>query len=113
MSEYAIRFLAGGLAVSVFALLGDILRPKSFAGLLGAAPSVALVSLALAFSSHGPDYTAIDARSMIIGAAALGIFGIVTCHALKHLRMSAMGGSVLAFGAWLMVAFGLYKVTLT
>lgn len=113
MSEYVIRFLAGGLAVSGFALLGDMLRPKSFAGLFGAAPSVALVSLALALSSHGPDYTAIDARSMIIGAAALGVFGIVTCHALKRLRTSALGASLLAFGAWLMVAFGLYKIVLT
>lgn len=113
MSEYAIRFLAGGLAVSIFALLGDVIRPKSFAGLLGAAPSVALVSLALALSSHGPNYTSIDARSMIIGAAALGVFGIVTCHALKHLRMSALGASTLAFSVWLLVAFGLYGVVLT
>jgi hypothetical protein len=33
MTEYVIRFLVGG------AVLGDLLRPKSFAGLLGAAPS--------------------------------------------------------------------------
>jgi hypothetical protein len=46
--EYIIRFPAGGIVVSAFALLGDILRPKSFAGLFGAAPSVALVTLGLA-----------------------------------------------------------------
>ena len=38
--EFLLRFLAGELAVSIFALLGDVLRPKSFAGLFGAAPSV-------------------------------------------------------------------------
>jgi hypothetical protein len=29
--DYVIRFLAGGAVVSVFAILGDVLRPKSFA----------------------------------------------------------------------------------
>ena len=45
MTEYVVRFLIGGLAVSSFAILGDLLRPKSFAGLFGAAPSVALATL--------------------------------------------------------------------
>ena len=31
--DYVIRFLAGGIVVSLFAVVGDILRPKSFAGL--------------------------------------------------------------------------------
>ena len=30
MFEYGLRFLAGGIAVSGFAALGDTLRPKSF-----------------------------------------------------------------------------------
>jgi hypothetical protein len=37
MTEYVVRFFLGGLVVSAFAMLGDILRPKSFAGLFGAA----------------------------------------------------------------------------
>ena len=45
MLEYGLRFLAGGIAVSTFAALGDSLRPKSFAGLFGAAPSIALATL--------------------------------------------------------------------
>jgi hypothetical protein len=44
MLEYGLRFLAGGIAVSAFATLGDTLRPKSFAGLFGAAPSIALAT---------------------------------------------------------------------
>ena len=31
MLEYVLRFVAGGIAVSAFAALGDTLRPKSFA----------------------------------------------------------------------------------
>jgi hypothetical protein len=35
--DYFLRFIAGGVAVSMFAALGDTLQPKSFAGLFGAA----------------------------------------------------------------------------
>ena len=45
MTEYILRFIVGGAIVSAFATLGDMLKPKSFAGLLGAAPSVALATL--------------------------------------------------------------------
>jgi hypothetical protein len=58
MTEYVIRFLVGGMVVSAFSMLGDILRPKSFAGLFGAAPSVALATLAIAVYQHGRDYAA-------------------------------------------------------
>jgi hypothetical protein len=44
VTEYVVRFLAGGLLVSMFAVVGDIVRPKSFAGLFEAAPSVATCS---------------------------------------------------------------------
>jgi hypothetical protein len=49
--EYVLRFLIGGSIVSLFAVFGDVLRPKSAAGLLGAAPSVALATLGLATGS--------------------------------------------------------------
>jgi hypothetical protein len=45
MVQILIRFLVGGAVLSVFAAIGDVLRPKSFAGLFGAAPSVALATL--------------------------------------------------------------------
>ena len=48
MTDYVIRFLVGGVVVSFFAMLGDVLNPKSFAGLFSAAPSVALATIALA-----------------------------------------------------------------
>ena len=63
--DNVIRFFAGGLIVSLFAMVADILRPKSFAGLFGAAPSVALATLPLAFWRHGGGYVSIEARSMI------------------------------------------------
>jgi uncharacterized membrane protein (GlpM family) len=110
MTESVIRFIAGGAVVSVFALIGDVLRPKSFAGLLGAAPSVALVSLSLATTMHGSDYVSIQAVSMLSGAAALLAFSFVTCHLLKRMGLSAALASFLALPVWLAVAFGLYAV---
>ena len=51
MKEIIFRFLMGGFVVSLFAASGDLLKPKSFAGLFGAAPSVALATLGLTRSS--------------------------------------------------------------
>jgi hypothetical protein len=45
MTQIFVRFFIGGVVVSAFAVIGDVLRPKSFAGLFGAAPSVALATL--------------------------------------------------------------------
>src|SRR5580700_601388 len=65
-----LRFLVGGIVVALFSALGDVLKPKSFAGLLGAAPSVALATLGLTIASNGTAYAALEARSMIGGAVA-------------------------------------------
>ena len=35
MTQIVIRFLVGGAVVSVLGLLGDLLKPKNFAGLFG------------------------------------------------------------------------------
>ena len=74
MLEYSLRFLAGGIAVSAFAALGDTLRPKSFAGLFGAAPSIALATLLITLSQKGATFAAVEGRSMIVGAFALAAY---------------------------------------
>ena len=74
MSQILVRFLVGGAVVSAFALIGDLLKPKSFAGLFGAAPSVALATLGLTVASEGASYAATEARSMMAGAVAF--FGL-------------------------------------
>ncbi len=109
--EYVFRFLVGGAVVSAFAVLGDMLRPKSFAGLFGAAPSIALATLALAFWKQGPDYAAIEGRSMLLGAAALAAYTFVVCQLLMRLRWSALAATLTAMVAWFGVAFAL-KLTL-
>ena len=107
MTEYVVRFLVGGAVVSTFAMLGDLLRPKSFAGLFGAAPSVALATLGIAVYQHGASYAASQSRSMIAGAVALAVYSIVVCHLLVRTRLRAAPATLASLVVWLIVAFGL------
>lgn len=107
MIEYLIRFVAGGLIVSAFAIVGDMIRPKSFAGLLGAAPSVALATLGIAIVQHGPQYAAAASWTMIYGALALGCYSLAVCNLIMRFRLGALQASLLGLAVWLVVAFGL------
>ncbi|MBN8974096.1 MAG: DUF3147 family protein [Rhizobiales bacterium] len=111
MTEYVIRFLAGGLLVSLFAIIGDIVRPKSFAGLFGAAPSVALATLGIAWFQHGGTYAGMQANAMILGGIALACYSVIVCQMLMRLRTSALTATLVALPAWFVVAFGLYGAT--
>jgi hypothetical protein len=103
---------AGGLVVSLFAVVGDVLRPKSFAGLFGAAPSVALATLTLAFWKDGRSYVSVEGRSMILGAIALAAYSLIVCQLLMRLRWSALAATTAAVIAWLVIAIGLEQLLL-
>ncbi len=77
MTQLIFRLLVGGTIVSLFAVFGDILKPKSFAGLLGAAPSVALATLGLRILADGKIYAATQARSMIVGPV---VYAFISCR---------------------------------
>jgi hypothetical protein len=110
--DYLVRFVAGGAVVSLFAIVGDVLRPKSFAGLFGAAPSVALATLMLVFWSKGSIYAAIEGCSMILGAVALAVYSFVVCQLLIRVRCSALAATAAALVVWLAVAIGLKQIFL-
>jgi len=110
MTEYVIRFLVGGVVVSAFAMLGDVLRPKSFAGLFGAAPSVALATLGIAIYQHGTDYAVVQSHAMMAGALALAVYGVVVCQLLIRARLRAAPVTLLSLSVWLIVAVGLLTV---
>jgi hypothetical protein len=110
--DYAVRFLAGGLIVSAFAILGDVLRLKSFAGLFGAAPSIALVTLTLAILKNSPAYVATEGRSMALGALALLFYCFVVCQLLMRFRMPAVAATGSALAIWLLAAFGLKQLAI-
>jgi Protein of unknown function (DUF3147) len=110
MLEYGLRFLAGGIAVSAFAALGDALRPKSFAGLFGAAPSIALVTLLITLLQKGAPFAAVECRSMIVGAFALAAYSWVVCVLLKKFLLSSRAATMGALVVWFVVAFGVSAV---
>ena len=102
--ELVWRFLLGGALVSLFALIGDVVRPKRFAGIFGGAPSVALATHALSAAKSGPLTASFEARSMILSSLGFVLYVCITQHALATGRWSPMLVSVAALGIWGLVA---------
>jgi uncharacterized membrane protein (GlpM family) len=105
-----IRVLAGGALVAAFAMLGDTLKPKMFAGLFSGAPSVATVSLLVIGLSMGAGKDALYAKGMIAGAAGLIAYSLVAAWLVEHLNAAV--GSAIAWLAWLVVAAIVYMAVL-
>jgi|ERR1700735_1722288 Protein of unknown function (DUF3147) len=112
MTQILIRFLAGGAIVTLFALMGDLLKPKSFAGLFGAAPSVALATLSLTIATEGARYASIEARSMIAGAVAFLVYATCCSWSLMRLPYRALLVTVCAMPLWFATAFGIWGLFL-
>ena len=110
--EYVIRFAVGGLLVCIFAAIGDVLRPKSFAGIFSAAPSVALATLSLTIAAQGKSYADIETRSMIVGAFALLIYCCVCVRLLGKYRIHAFRATSAALAVWLACALGIWALAL-
>ena len=103
-----VRTLAGGVMVALFAVLADALKPKMFAGLFAAAPSVASVSLLVTGIAMGPARDQKSAAGMIAGAVGLVFYSLAAALLVKHLK--AVVGSVLAWLAWVIPAGAVYWV---
>lgn len=110
MREILVRFLIGGIAVSFFSVLGDIFKPKSFAGLFGAAPSVALATLGLAIAKEGAHYAATEANSMIAGSIAFFLYSSLVSWILMHHATSALRASTTWLLLWAAAAFVFWYV---
>jgi uncharacterized membrane protein (GlpM family) len=108
VTEYVLRFFIGGAVVSAFAMLSDLLRPKSFAGLFGAAPSLALATLGIAVYQRGVGYAAVQSQSMMAGAVALAVYSVFVCHLLARTRWKALTATLVGSTVWLIVALGLH-----
>lgn len=107
MQELLLRVVAGGAIVSAFALLGDLLKPKTFAGLFGAAPSVALATLILTVMKDGTEYASLEARSMILGAIAFFFYACIVSQLLFRRRLPVLPVTSLSLALWFVLAFGL------
>lgn len=112
MLQFLIRFVVGGIIVSAFAALGAIVKPKSFAGLFGAAPSVALATLALTIHASGKQFASAEGRSMIAGALAFCLYAYVVRHVLARGRLTTAAVSIGGLGIWLIAALGAWLLLL-
>ena len=110
--QWVIRFMVGGVVISLFAILGDVLKPKGFAALFGAAPSVAVATLGLTVLTDGKDFAAIEARSMIAGALAFVIYGIACVYLMGVKRIKASRAAISALCIWGLTAWGLWALSL-
>src|ERR1700733_2232535 len=105
-----IKAAGGGTLVVAFALLGKALRPKWFAGLFSAAPSIALASLIVTIADKG-DLDASEAGlGMMFGAVGFVVFAALVRPLLN--RMHAVSASTIGVAAWAVVAIGGYFVVL-
>lgn len=110
--ELLFRFLIGGAVVSAFSALGGLFKPKSFAGLFGAAPSVALATLGLALAANGRFYAATEARSMTGGAVAFLVYASCACWVMMRLEWRAMVATTILIPLWLATAMALWFIFL-
>ena len=112
MKEILFRVLAGGTVVSAFALLGDALKPKSFAGLFGAAPSVAIATLMLTVSAEGKKYASLEAKSMIFGAVAFFVYASLVSRLLIRGERPVLPVTGLSMMLWFGCALGCWYAVL-
>ncbi len=107
------RFFLGGLLVSLFSVVGGLFKPKTFAGIFGAAPSVALATLILASAKKGPRYLAAEGEAMLLGGVAFIIYSFILFLVVRRFHLPAWLEAGLAWSAWLAVAFGLWALCRT
>ncbi|RCG33138.1 DUF3147 family protein [Sphaerisporangium album] len=97
-----LRALCGGLLVTVFALIGEMVSPKRFAGIFAAGPAVALAGMTVTWAFLGSRAVAESALGMIVGAVALVAFCATAAPLVE--RLGAIAGSVVAMAVWAAVA---------
>jgi hypothetical protein len=105
--DLAIRFVVGGFVVSFFAMIGGALKPKSFAGLFAAAPSVALATISLTVLKKGTSYAAIEAQSMILGAIAFLLYAWLVSRAMYRWNLPVLPTTSIGLVAWICLALAL------
>src|SRR5262249_24539972 len=75
-------------------------EPKTFAGLFGAAPSVGIGTLTLAYLHEGRPYVAVSTRSMLIRCVGLLVYTAAFVAATKRERIPVWLGTGLTWAAW-------------
>jgi hypothetical protein len=102
----ALRGLAGGALVVIFALIGQVVSPKAFAGLFSAAPSVAVASLAITIVAESPVKAQQASAGMVVGGVAMVVCCILAAVAIP--RIGSLWGSLAAWLSWAGADLALY-----
>jgi hypothetical protein len=102
----ALRGLAGGSLVVLFAMISEAVKPKAFAGLFSAAPSVAIASLAITVLTDGPAKARESSIGMVVGGVGMAACCLLAVAAIPKLK--AFKGSLVAMAGWVTVSLGLY-----
>jgi hypothetical protein len=85
----------------LFAVLGEMMHPKRFAGIFGASPAVALANLIVIALAQGYASARGAATGMIAGAVALAAACAAAIPAVR--RWGAIRGSAVLWGVWILV----------
>lgn len=101
-----VQALAGGTLVVAFALVGQAVEPKRFAGLFSAAPSIAIAGLVVTVVASGDGQASKASLGMMLGAAGFVAFSSLVRPLL--VRMGAAASSAVGCCAWVAVAVGGY-----
>jgi hypothetical protein len=102
----AVRGLAGGALVVVFALIGTVAKPKAFSGLFSAAPAVAIAGLAITVITDGVAKAQQASTGMVLGGVAMTVSCVLAAVAIP--RLQSLWGSLASWIGWLAVDLGLY-----
>lgn len=94
----ALKGLAGGVLVTMFALLSEAVRPKRFAGLFGASPAVAIAGLTLVLIDQGTSGAHRSTIGMTAGAVGLVVYTVTVVPLLS--RWNARRAAAAALIGW-------------
>jgi hypothetical protein len=106
-----IKAIAGGGLVVAFALVSEVLKPKEFAGLFAAAPSVAIASMLISWLDKGPPSVAAGALGMVYGAIGMALYCFIGVHAVRrwHAKLGSVASAPIWFAATLLAYFVLLR----
>jgi hypothetical protein len=102
--ETIARFGIGGLTVALFAVIGMLCEPKTFAGIFGAAPAVALATLAITYVKHGAPYAALEGRSMALGAVGMALYALCARALITRPHFHSWWAATLPWPLWFATA---------
>jgi hypothetical protein len=110
LTTLALKGVAGGVLVVVFAVIGEVIRPRSIAGIISGAPAVASAGLAVTVLTTGVMSAWDQSLAMIAGAAGLIVWCLVAVDTVK--RFGGWKGSLAATVVWFAVTFSLWGLLL-